>query len=360
MCLNTVKEINTNNFMSVKGLKVIRMAKFEEKSNEDLLRKEEIDVVDAEEPTEEELRQIDRNGELWKFEIQEESDTANVNFFGKDEAEYYINQVSKIPVCTPAEEVEYFRRIAANDLKAKDEFIERNLRLVVSNALRLRKQNGGFTIADLIQEGNLGLLKAVERFDVTKGYKFSTYATWWIRQAICRGIAGQARTIRIPVHMMETINKYKKTSRNFVQKNGREPTYKEVSKLLNISEEKAIEIAKYSEEPVSLSTPIGEDDDSTLAEFLVSDDKSVEEEAEDVELKLLLNKLLNNLSEKERFVVKLRFGFETGGPLTLEDVGKQLGVTRERVRQIEAKAIRKIKRSACSNHNELSLKEFFG
>ncbi len=259
-----------------------------------------------------------------------------------DPVRMYLREIGKIPLLTPEEEVELAKRVEAGDEEAKKKLIEANLRLVVSIA---KKYIGrGMLFLDLIQEGNLGLIRAVEKFDYRKGYKFSTYATWWIRQAITRAIADQARTIRIPVHMVETINKIIRVSRQLAQKLGREPTPEDVAKEIGIPVEKIEEIRRISQEPISLETPIGEEEDSQLGDFI--EDKEIpspEESAANKLLKERLEELLNELTEREREVLKLRFGLEDGKPHTLEEVGKRFGVTRERIRQIEAKALRKLR-----------------
>lgn len=298
------------------------------------------------EPTESELKEIAKDESKMSY-IEESllnADSNNASVFGKDEADFYYKQIGNRKVCTPEEEMKYFEKIAAGDMKARDEFVERNLRLVLSNAKYRNQQNPTFSLMDLIQEGNIGLLKAVEKFDVTKGYKFSTYATWWIRQAMHRGVAEQARTIRIPVHMVEWINRYKKVERDFVQKNGYEPSLLEMSKELGIPFEKTKEIAKRCIEPVSLSTPIGEDGESTLGDFIQSEDLLVEEQYEKEELKSIVDKMLERLTPRERAVLIARFGIGTDQPKTLEEIGRMFNVTRERIRQIEAKALRKLKR----------------
>ncbi|MDN5319508.1 MAG: polymerase primary sigma factor [Thermovirga sp.] len=259
-----------------------------------------------------------------------------------DPVRMYLREIGKIPLLTPEEEVELAKRVEEGDPEAKAKLIEANLRLVVSIA---KKYIGrGMLFLDLIQEGNLGLIRAVEKFDYRKGFKFSTYATWWIRQAITRAIADQARTIRIPVHMVETINKLIRVSRQLVQQLGREPTAEEIAAEMGIAPEKVEEIHRIAQEPVSLETPIGEEEDSELGDFLEDKDiPSPEEAAAQQLLREQLEEMLEELTDREREVLRLRFGLEDGHPYTLEEVGLRFGVTRERIRQIEAKALRKLR-----------------
>lgn len=270
-----------------------------------------------------------------------------------DPVRMYLKEIGKVPLLTAEEEVELAKRIEQGDEEAKKKLIEANLRLVVSIA---KKYVGrGMLFLDLIQEGNLGLIKAVEKFDYRKGYKFSTYATWWIRQAITRAIADQARTIRIPVHMVETINKLIRVSRQLLQELGREPTPEEIAKEMGISEEKVREILKIAQEPVSLETPIGEEEDSHLGDFIEDQDALAPAEAASYNLlREQLEGVLDTLTEREQNVLKLRFGLEDGRPRTLEEVGQVFGVTRERIRQIEAKALRKLRHPSRSK----KLKDF--
>ncbi|WP_193353815.1 RNA polymerase sigma factor RpoD [Caldicellulosiruptor sp. F32] len=270
-----------------------------------------------------------------------------------DPVRMYLKEIGKIPLLTPAEEIELAKRIEQGDEEAKKRLAEANLRLVVSIAKRYVGR--GMLFLDLIQEGNLGLLKAVEKFDYRKGYKFSTYATWWIRQAITRAIADQARTIRIPVHMVETINKLVRVSRQLLQEKGREPTPEEIAKEMNMPVEKVREILKIAQEPVSLETPIGEEEDSHLGDFIPDDDALAPSEAAAYSmLKEQLLEVLDSLNEREKKVLKLRFGLEDGRARTLEEVGKEFNVTRERIRQIEAKALRKLRHPSRSK----KLKDF--
>ena len=259
-----------------------------------------------------------------------------------DPVRMYLKEIGKVPLLSPDEEIELAKKIELGDEEAKKKLAESNLRLVVSIAKRYAGR--GMQLLDLIQEGNLGLIKAVEKFDYRKGYKFSTYATWWIRQAITRAIADQARTIRIPVHMVETINRLVRTQRQLVQKLGREATPEELAKELDMPVERVREIMKISQDPVSLETPIGEEEDSHLGDFI--QDNNVEVPADAATYTLLPEQLmdvLSTLTEREQKVLRLRFGLDDGRPRTLEEVGRQFNVTRERIRQIEAKALRKLR-----------------
>jgi len=260
----------------------------------------------------------------------------------EDPVRMYLKEIGKVPLLTADREIELAKRMEEGDEDAKKELAEANLRLVVSIAKRYVGR--GMLFLDLIQEGNLGLIKAVEKFDYHKGYKFSTYATWWIRQAITRAIADQARTIRIPVHMVETINKLIRVSRQLLQKLGREPMPEEIAAELDIPVERVREIIKISQEPVSLETPIGEEEDSHLGDFIQDDNVPVPAEAAaQTLLKEQLDEVLDTLTEREQKVLRLRFGMNDGRARTLEEVGKEFDVTRERIRQIEAKALRKLR-----------------
>ena len=259
-----------------------------------------------------------------------------------DPVRMYLKEIGKVPLLSADEEVELAQRMEKGDIEAKKKLAEANLRLVVSIAKRYVGR--GMLFLDLIQEGNLGLIKAVEKFDYKKGYKFSTYATWWIRQAITRAIADQARTIRIPVHMVETINKYVRVQRQLLQELGREPQPEEIAKQMNMPVDRVREIQKISLEPVSLETPIGEEEDSHLGDFIQDDNVHVAAEAAAFTLlREQLDEVLGTLTEREQKVLKLRFGLEDGRARTLEEVGKEFKVTRERIRQIEAKALRKLR-----------------
>ena len=259
-----------------------------------------------------------------------------------DPVRMYLKEIGKVPLLTAEEEIDIAQRMEQGDEEAKQKLTEANLRLVVSIAKRYVGR--GMLFLDLIQEGNLGLIKAVDKFDYRKGYKFSTYATWWIRQAITRAIADQARTIRIPVHMVETINKLIRVSRQLLQEYGREPTPDEIAKVMNISESKVREIIKIAQEPVSLETPIGEEEDSHLGDFIPDDDAPAPAEAASFTLmKEQLLDVLDTLTPREEKVLRLRFGLDDGHQRTLEEVGREFKVTRERIRQIEAKALRKLR-----------------
>ena len=259
-----------------------------------------------------------------------------------DPVKVYLKEIGSVPLLSAEEEMELAKRTAEGDERAKKRLSEANLRLVVSIAKRYLGR--GMHFLDLIQEGNLGLIKAVEKFDYTKGFKFSTYATWWIRQAITRAIADQARTIRIPVHMVETMNKVKRVSGQLLHNNGQEPTPEEIAQELKITPEKVREIMKASQDPVSLETPIGEEDDSHLGDFIPDGDAPAPvEEASNTLLKEQLLEVLDTLTPREKRVLQMRFGIGNGKPKTLEEVGKEFDVTRERIRQIEAKALRKLR-----------------
>ena len=292
---------------------------------------------------------------LRKRYAPEELITRNTTVQLNDPVKMYLKEIGRVPLLKPEDEPEIAKRIEAGDEEAKNILISSNLRLVVSIA---KKYVGrGMLFLDLIQEGNMGLVKAVEKFDYTKGFKFSTYATWWIRQAITRAIADQARTIRIPVHMVETINKLTRVQRQLVQELGRDPSAEEISaRMEGISPEKVREIQKIALEPVSLETPIGEEDDSHLGDFIEDKDAmSPDEYANNQLLKDEINNVLSGLTEREEKVLRLRFGLYDGRTRTLEEVGKEFNVTRERIRQIEAKALRKLKHPTRSKR----LKDFF-
>ena len=260
----------------------------------------------------------------------------------EDPVRIYLKEIGKVPLLSGEEEVELARRMNAGDEEAKKKLAEANLRLVVSIAKRYVGR--GMMFLDLIQEGNLGLIKAVEKFDYTKGFKFSTYATWWIRQAITRAIADQARTIRIPVHMVETINRLIRAQRQLLQELGREPSPEEVAVQMDIPVERVREIQKISQEPVSLETPIGEEEDSHLGDFIQDDNVPIPSEAAAFTLlKEQLTDVMGTLTDREQKVLRLRFGLDNGRSRTLEEVGKEFNVTRERIRQIEAKALRKLR-----------------
>ena len=287
------------------------------------------------------------DGITLEVDLPKETDAAdtvavNDNAAMDDPVKVYLKEIGRIPLLTAEEEIELAIKIADDDPNAKKRLAEANLRLVVSIAKRYVGR--GMQFLDLIQEGNLGLIKAVDKFDYTKGFKFSTYATWWIRQAITRAIADQARTIRIPVHMVETINKLIRISRQLVQELGREPTAEELAKEMEMPVDKVREIMKIAQEPVSLETPIGEEEDSHLGDFIPDDDIPAPADAAAFTLlKEQLMEVLDTLTDREKKVLTLRFGLEDGRARTLEEVGKEFNVTRERIRQIEAKALRKLR-----------------
>lgn len=296
----------------------------------------DMDMTDLDDASIAELRSIEKDEKTNK----KEDLTENVNV--NDPVRLYLKEIGRVSLLTADEEMAIAKRMAAGDEDAKKELAEANLRLVVSIAKRYVGR--GMSFLDLIQEGNLGLIKAVEKFDYTKGFKFSTYATWWIRQAITRAIADQARTIRIPVHMVETINKLIRVSRQLLQEYGREPTPAEIAKEMGFSEDKVREIQKIAQDPVSLETPIGEEEDSHLGDFIPDDEAPAPSEAASYALlKEQLIDVLSTLTDREEKVLRLRFGLDDGRARTLEEVGKEFDVTRERIRQIEAKALRKLR-----------------
>ena len=302
-----------------------------------------IGTAELDNPTLGEMEAIEAEAlEISDKQLEEEYENAKLD----DPVRMYLKEIGKIPLLTPEEELEVAKDLVSEDEKARDaarkRMSEANLRLVVSIAKRYVGR--GMQLLDLIQEGNLGLMKAVEKFDYTKGYKFSTYATWWIRQSITRAIADQARTIRIPVHMVETINKVLRTSHSMVQSLGREPTTQEIAAELHMDVQKVEEILKIAQEPVSLETPIGEEDDSHLGDFIQDDEASQPaEEASYTLLREQLEEVLKTLTPREEEVLRMRFGLIDGKPHTLEEVGKKFDVTRERIRQIESKALRKLR-----------------
>ena len=285
---------------------------------------------------------IDDLKEVENLKLDEITETSYEGISVDDPVRMYLREIGKIPLLSYDKELELAKRILEGDEEAKQELAEANLRLVVSIA---KKYVGrGMLFLDLIQEGNMGLIKAVEKFDYTKGFKFSTYATWWIRQAITRAIADQARTIRIPVHMVETINRLIRTSRHLLQQLGREPTPEEIAKEMDMSVEKVMEIQKIAQDPVSLETPIGEEDDSHLGDFIQDEDSPAPQDAASYTLlREQLEEVMKTLTPREAKVLRLRFGLDDGKSRTLEEVGKEFDVTRERIRQIEAKALRKLR-----------------
>lgn len=302
-----------------------------------------------EEPDIEDLKEVE------ELKLDEITDTTFEGINVDDPVRMYLREIGKIPLLTFDEELDLAKKILDGDEDAKQKLAESNLRLVVSIA---KKYVGrGMLFLDLIQEGNMGLIKAVEKFDYTKGFKFSTYATWWIRQAITRAIADQARTIRIPVHMVETINKLIRTSRNLLQQLGREPTPEEIAQEMEIPVEKVVEIQKIAQDPVSLETPIGEEEDSHLGDFIQDEDSPAPHDAASYTLlKEQLEEVMNTLTPREAKVLKLRFGLEDGKSRTLEEVGREFNVTRERIRQIEAKALRKLRHPSRSK----KLRDYMG
>ncbi len=302
-----------------------------------------------EEPDIEDLKEVE------ELKLDEITDTSYEGINVDDPVRMYLREIGRIPLLTFDEELDLAKKVLQEDEDAKQKLAESNLRLVVSIA---KKYVGrGMLFLDLIQEGNMGLIKAVEKFDYTKGFKFSTYATWWIRQAITRAIADQARTIRIPVHMVETINKLIRTSRHLLQQLGREPTPEEIANEMEIPVEKVIEIQKIAQDPVSLETPIGEEDDSHLGDFIQDDDSPApQDSAAYTMLREQLEEVMNTLTPREAKVLKLRFGLEDGKSRTLEEVGREFQVTRERIRQIEAKALRKLRHPSRSK----KLRDYMG
>ena len=311
----------------------------------DLLRDDDFE----EEPDVEDLKEVEN------LKLDEITDTSYEGINVDDPVRMYLREIGRIPLLTYEQELDLAKRILEDDEEAKQKLAESNLRLVVSIA---KKYVGrGMLFLDLIQEGNMGLIKAVEKFDYTKGFKFSTYATWWIRQAITRAIADQARTIRIPVHMVETINKLIRTSRHLLQQLGREPSVEEIAEEMEIPVEKVMKIQKIAQDPVSLETPIGEEDDSHLGDFIQDDDSPApHDSAAYTLLKEQLEEVMNTLTPREAKVLKLRFGLEDGKARTLEEVGRQFQVTRERIRQIEAKALRKLRHPSRSK----KLRDYMG
>lgn len=303
----------------------------------DFLEKQGVEVIGN---FEDDLPEIEDDFNITEDELADLSVPESVSI--DDPVRMYLKEIGKVPLLSSQEEAELAQKMANGDKEAKRRLAEANLRLVVSIAKRYVGR--GMLFLDLIQEGNLGLIKAVEKFDYTKGYKFSTYATWWIRQAITRAIADQARTIRIPVHMVETINKLIRVTRQLVQELGRDPLPDEVAKEMNMPIDKVGEIMKIAQEPVSLETPIGEEDDSHLGDFIQDDEAPAPSDAATFTLlKEQLMDVLNTLTPREEKVLRLRFGLDDGRARTLEEVGKEFNVTRERIRQIEAKALRKLR-----------------
>ena len=314
------------------------------------LEEQGISIINADEK---EAKEFEEEAEkLTTAEVMEDA-LKKEGFSVDDPVRVYLKEIGKIPLLTSDEELYYAERMANGDEDAKIKIIESNLRLVVSIA---KKYSGrGLFFLDLIQEGNIGLIKAVEKFDYSKGYKFSTYATWWIKQAITRAIADQARTIRIPVHMVETIHRFSRISRQLLQENGRDPTPEEIAERANTTPEKVREIMKIAQEPVSLETPVGEEEDSHLGDFIPDEDTPAPADAASFSLlKEQLAEVLHTLTEREEHVLELRYGLIDGHPRTLEEVGLEFDITRERIRQIEAKALRKLRHPSRSK----KLKDF--
>lgn len=315
----------------------------------------DIDSATPDELESEEMKEIEQDVKSFDSAENMEKLFVQEGLTIDDPVRMYLKEIGKIPLLSPERETYLAEQIALGNKTAKDELIEANLRLVVSIAKR--HVGKGMYFLDLIQEGNLGLIKAVEKFDYSKGYKFSTYATWWIRQAITRAIADQARTIRIPVHMVETIHKVSRTARQLLQELGREPTTDEIAARLEITPEKVREIMKIAQDPVSLETPIGEEEDSHLGDFVEDNDSPAPSDSASYSLlREQLNNVLKTLTSREEQVIKLRYGLEDGRPRTLEEVGKEFNITRERIRQIEAKALRKLKHPSRSK----ALKDYLG
>ena len=338
---NIIEEAKQNGKMTYSDLATKLNDVNPEKMDEvfDEFEKDGIDLLPddfEEEPDIEDLKEVE------ELKLDEITDTSFEGISVDDPVRMYLREIGKIPLLTFDEELDLAKRILEGDEEAKQKLAESNLRLVVSIA---KKYVGrGMLFLDLIQEGNMGLIKAVEKFDYTKGFKFSTYATWWIRQAITRAIADQARTIRIPVHMVETINKLIRTSRHLLQQLGREPTPEEIAKEMDMSVEKVMEIQKIAQDPVSLETPIGEEDDSHLGDFIQDEDSPAPQDAASYTLlREQLEEVMKTLTPREAKVLRLRFGLDDGKARTLEEVGKEFDVTRERIRQIEAKALRKLR-----------------
>lgn len=324
------------------------------------LEERKIDVLTMSEIDSDEIEQSDVFPEGVEKEYEEKREDEpeilhSERGSAEDPVRMYLKEIGRIPLLSSEEEIELAKRMEMGDEEAKKKLSEANLRLTVSSAKRYSGR--GMQFLDLIQEGNLGLIKAVEKFDYRKGYKFSTYATWWIRQSITRAIADQARTIRIPVHMVETMNRVNRTSRRLLQEYGREPTPEEIAVTMNLPVERILEVSKISQEPVSLETPIGEEEDSHLGDFIQDEHVPVpSEEAAHTLLREQLEEVMDTLSDREQKVLALRFGLEDGKPHTLEEVGRDFQVTRERIRQIEAKALRKLRHPTRSR----KLRDFLG
>lgn len=351
--LQEIKEVFRNNpptpiqlerivaYLEEKKIDVLTMSEIDSDDMEEIDSVNEVDVFEKSDT----IESVQVTAEIEKgYEKTAEESESSFRERGnaEDPVRMYLKEIGKIPLLSSEEEIELAKRMEDGDEDAKKRLSEANLRLTVSIAKRYSGR--GMQFLDLIQEGNLGLIKAVEKFDYRKGYKFSTYATWWIRQSITRAIADQARTIRIPVHMVETMNRVNRTSRRLLQEYGREPTPEEVAEAMKLPVERILEISKISQEPVSLETPIGEEEDSHLGDFIQDEHIPVPaDEAAHTLLREQLEKVMDTLSEREQKVLALRFGLEDGKPHTLEEVGHEFQVTRERIRQIEAKALRKLR-----------------
>lgn len=338
---NVLEIAEINNFFKDIDLteeRIEKIIEFLEQKNVDVLQ-----ISEDKDTDDDMILELENNGEVPDDDEIENIDLSVPDGISiEDPVRMYLKEIGKVPLLTADEEVELAKRMEEGDVEAKKKLAEANLRLVVSIAKRYVGR--GMLFLDLIQEGNLGLIKAVEKFDYKKGYKFSTYATWWIRQAITRAIADQARTIRIPVHMVETINKFVRVQRQLLQELGREPYPEEIAEQMGMPVERVREIQKISLEPVSLETPIGEEEDSHLGDFIQDDNVPVPAEAAAFTLlREQLDEVLGTLTDREQKVLKLRFGLEDGRARTLEEVGKEFKVTRERIRQIEAKALRKLR-----------------
>lgn len=314
------------------------------------LSPEEIDVIKKRLEEEGVKVQVEQEEKITDEDLKEIMSYVKVD----DPVKIYLKDIGQVELLTPEQEVELAKRILTGDERAKKELCERNLKLVVSIAKRYLNRNMQFL--DLIQEGNLGLIKAVDKFDYTKGFRFSTYATWWIRQSITRAIADQARTIRVPVHMVETINKLSRVSKQLMQELGRDPNNAEIAERMGISEAKVNEIIRISQDPLSLESPVGEEDESKIGDFLEDESmKSPTENATQDILRLQLLQVIETLTPREQKVIRLRYGLDDNHPRTLEEVGKEFNVTRERIRQIEAKALRKLRQPNRSK----KLKDFY-
>ncbi|HCO29979.1 MAG TPA: RNA polymerase sigma factor RpoD [Lachnospiraceae bacterium] len=318
----------------------INITDIEKENSEPNLEEQELDDIEIlEEPTDEELD----SEEFENFELE---NLENIDNFAdtnlQDSVKLYLKQIGSYPLLTQQEEIELAKRKDKGDKVAIDILTESNLRLVVSIA---KKYVGrGLSFLDLIQEGNIGLLRGIEKFDYTKGYKLSTYATWWIKQAITRSLADQSRTIRIPVHLVEVFNKLTRVQRELTVELGKEPTNEELAKRLDITVDKLMEIREYSLTPTSLETPVGDENDSSVGDFIADEKNQSPEDVANAEmLRLHIEEILGDLNERERYIIRQRFGLDDGHPRTLEEVGKEMGVTRERIRQIEAKALRKLR-----------------